>query len=428
MEVQVADSGPCRKSLTITIAPEQIRDHIDEAYKSAAGQVQLKGFRTGKVPRKVLEKKFGEAILQEAKENLLHRCFEDACKQEKIDFIGQPNVEGVPEEPLNKDSSLQFQVHLNVRPEFKLKQVKGIEVTHDDTAVNDEDVQKGLDQLAAQKRSLKPVTDAVEDGDFVKADLIFKHEGEMVHERKAAQLSTTIPLAGADPQHFTDSLRGAEVGKTIELELKFPDNFEKEDYRGKDGKAEMSILEVMRVIPAPIDDELAKGYDFETLDAMKEALQKRIGEEKVTAEESRQENHIIEAILNENPFDLPEALVEDQANHLLSQAGQQMKQQGSDEETIKAELEKNKDSAKEEAVQRLRVFFLLDAITKDQKIFITESDVDVALRNIAAQNHASYEDVRKHYEEQNMLDDLRMGLKEQKVRKFLRENASVTNK
>ena len=428
MEVQIVDSGPCRRSLTIKIPPEKIKAHVDEMFKQASKHADIKGFRAGKVPRKVLEKKYGTEILAEAKETLINQSFESACSEKEIVFIGKPKIEGVDETPLDPESPFEFQVHLDIKPEIVISRTRGIEVKAGDTEVSDEDIRGGLSQLADQKRTLQPVDDAVEEGDFCKADMFFKLDGEQIHERKGTQLNTNIPLAGTDQEVFKNNLIGSEKGTVFELELKYPDSFEKEAARGKDGKVEIHVHEVMRVIAPPLDDEFAKSFDFETLDALKAEVTRRISEEKTRQNRDRIEGEIIKTILEENPFEIPTSLIEDQKKHLLDQASEQMKQQGMDERAVEAELAKHEEEAAKEASQRVRVFFLLETIAKAEKIFVTEGDVDVELRNIAAANQSTPDKVKKHYEENNLLDDLRWGVRERKVRDFLRDSAKITDK
>jgi trigger factor len=143
MEVQVAEAGPCRRSLTITIPAEQIRAHVSEAYKSAGQQVQIKGFRAGKVPRRVLEKKYGPAILEEAKESLINDSLEAACREQAIKVLGGVEFSGV-DDPLDQDKSYEFQVALDVRPEIKIQRIKGIEAKSEPTEVSDQDIASGL--------------------------------------------------------------------------------------------------------------------------------------------------------------------------------------------------------------------------------------------------------------------------------------------
>ncbi|MCA8957926.1 MAG: trigger factor [Planctomycetes bacterium] len=426
MEVQVVESGPCRRSVTITVPPDKIRHHVDEVYKSAAEQVRIKGFRAGKVPRKVLEKRFGPELLAEAKEHLINKCFEEAMKANDLTFIGEPKLEG-SDKPLEPDAAFEFQVHLDVRPNIELQRVKGIEAKSMPTAVTDEDVTSGLQQLAEQKRTLKPVDEPVEDGDFVKGELRFKQDGVVVHERKGAQLNTGIPVAGTDPEVFKAKLRGSEKGSKLSLEIKFPDNFDKTELRGQKGELEIEVREVMRVVAPPIDDALAKQFEFESLDALKQKLTERIGEEKVARNQSIIEGTVIDTLLRENPFPVPESMVEGQKKHMLRQAAEQMKENGADEQTIAAELAKHDAEAAKEAESKVRVFFLLDTIARREKIFVTEGDLDVELRNIAAANGVSAEQVRSYYQEHDMISDLRLAIMERKVREFLRNSAKITD-
>ncbi len=426
MEVQVAESGPCRRSLTIKIPAETIREHVSGAYREASTQVKIKGFRSGKVPRKVLEQKYGPAILEEAKETLINKFFQEACRQQEIEFVGQPQVQGT-ETPIDQDAEYEFEVLVDIRPEVSIQRSKGIEVKNENTEVTDEDLESGLAQLAEQKRSLKSVDEPVEDGDFVKADLTFKKDDEVVDSREGSQLNTNIPVAGTDHEVFKNKLLGAEKGKQIEVDLKFPDTFAREDLRGEDGQVEILVHEVMRVVSPPIDEEFATSFDFEDLDALKQELRQRIGEEKVQGNKNRIEQTIVETLLQENPFEVPQSMIEDQKQFLMNQAGQQLKERGMDEAAIKAELAKHDEAAQEEATQKVRAFFVLDKVARDEKIFVTEGEVDVEFRNIAAANKVSYEAAKKHFEENDQVGNLRLEIMERKVRDFLRENAKITD-
>ena len=184
----------------------------------------------------------------------------------------------------------------------------------------------------------------------------------------------------------------------------------------------------MRVVSPTIDDEFAKGFDFDDLDSLKTELRKRIGEEKVQGNKNRIEQTILETILKENSFEVPASMIEDQKQFLMNQAAQSLKERGLEEEAIKAEVEKHENDAATEAEQRVKVFFILEAIAQNEKIFVTETDVDAEFRTIAAGNQMSPQDVRKHYEDNKLLDDLRWGVRERKVRDFLRENAKITDK
>ncbi len=427
MDIQVAESGPCRKTITIRIPPEKVRQHIEGMYRSASQQVQMKGFRPGKVPRKVLEQRYGEAIAAEAKETLVNQSFREAMQGQGFQPIGAPKVEGLDASPLDPAAALEFQVHVDVRPEFKLGKVKGLSVKRGDPSVTDEDMESGLNQLAGQKRKLGPVAEPAADGDFLQADVTYRCDGAVVHEQKGLRLNTGIPLAGSDPTVFADKLRGASKGDSRTIALTFPPNFEVEAVRGKPGEADLAIQDVLRVQSPPLDDEFAKGFDFDSIDALKEELRKRIGAEKERQDKLRQEDECIEALLGAHDFPLPPGLVDDETEAQLKGFEHRLKQAETPEDQIPAKVEEARGEARQEAEKRVRVFFILDAVARDQKIFVTEGDMEEALRSLAAQNQTTVDVVRKHYEERNMMADLRLGILERKVRDLLRANATIAD-
>jgi trigger factor len=429
MEVQVVDSGPCRKTVSISIPPEKVREHLESVYQSAANQVQMKGFRPGKVPRKLLEQKFGPAILSEAKESLINNSFNDALREHRLAVVGSPRIDGVRDEPLDPAGKLEFQVHVDVRPEFELGEVRGIGIKRMSTAVTDEDLESALRQITDQKRKLQPTDDPIEDGDFVKVDVVYVLDKapEPIKEQKGLQLNTNIPIAGTDPQVFAAKLRGASRGDTRAIPITFPPTFEVAAARGQTGEARLTILDTLRIMAPPLDDELARQLDFDSLDALKGHLSERIGKEKERLEKLRQEDEMIRKLMDDYPFDVPSSLVEDQVKHMLASFEQQLKQSGAPAEEIEKRIEEAKPQAQKDAETRVRVFFLLDAIARKEKVFVTEGDVEAEIRTIAAQNNATAEQVWAHYEKHKLLADLRVGIMERKVRDFLRESAKITD-
>jgi trigger factor len=428
MEVQLAEGGPCRRTLTIKISPEHVREHLDQAYRNASHKVKLKGFRAGKVPRQVLEKKFGEAIRAEAKESLINRSLEEALRQEQLSVVGRPKFDGIDDTPLEDDQTIEFRVEFDIRPQFELGEVKGIEVEAESTEVTDEDVESALGQLADQKKTLDTIAEPIAEGDFIKADLTFSNDaGETVLTREGVQLNTNIPVAGTDPEEFSRQLLEKEKGQSVDIELKFPPNFDVEELRGSKGTVTVAIHEVLRVQPAPIDDELAKGFDMESLDRLREHLRERIAEEKERGETSRREETILEVIANDHPFDLPESLVADQTEHQLESFRERLRRNKTPDAEIDRQIEEVRGQAEQEATRRVRMYFVLDAIAKKEGISVSETDIDVELRALAAHHGVSPGEVRENYEKNNLLADLRLGILERKVREFLREHAQITD-
>lgn len=433
MEVQVAETGPCSRSLHITVTPAQVDEHLERMFDQAQHQVQIKGFRPGKVPRSMIQKRFGKEILAEAKEQLLNRFFGEACREHSIQPVGRVTIDDFEKLDVQPGTQLQFTAKLDVKPEIALGEVKGLEVQAFEQEATDTDVDNALKEIAHQRRSIQKVDEPAIDGDFVKCDYTFHDEaGNEVHGRKGAQLNTRIPIHGVEEAAYTEALIGKKAGDTAEAAITFPQNFEKEAVRGQSGKVRLNLLEVLRVVPAPIDEELARSLEFETLEALRKDLHTRIGEEKRRIGKQRQDS-LLQQLADAHPFALPASLIEEQKAGSLQTFGQRLQQQGMPEEEIRKKLEESQGEAQQDAERRVRLFFLIEAVARQQKLFVTESDVESELRAIAAANSGpeaqiTAAQVREHLERENRLGELRLALLERKVRDFLRDNAKTVDK
>ena len=433
MEVLVAETGPCSRSLEITVPPAQVNEHLQQMYESARQQIQIKGFRPGKVPRDIIQKKFGASILSEAKEQLLNRYFGEACKSKDLAPVGRVSIDDFDKLEVKPDAALKFVAKIDVRPVFDLKSTKGLEVESFVPEATDAEIDNALKEVAHQKRSIKKVDDAAQDGDFVKGDTSFVDGGgAVVHSRKGVQLNTRVAIHGTEEDAYTKALIGALPGKTIEIPITFPDTFEKEAVRGKQGTVRVQVTEILRVAPPPIDDELAKSLEFESLASLRDDLRARISSEKQRIGRQNQEEQALQQLLKTHDIPVPPSLVEEQQHAALANFKARLEQNGASEEDVKKKLEESTNEAQQDALRRVKLFFLIEAVARQQKLFVTETDMDTELRAIAAANSQqgpiTAAQVRDHLEKENRLGELRLALLERKVRDFLRENAKIVDK
>ncbi len=434
MQVTVAETGPCTRSLTITVPPALVQEHLERMYASAQQQIQLKGFRPGHVPRAIVEKKFGPSILAEAKEQMLNRFFGDACREKDLSPVGRIAIDDVEKLTVVPGSALQFTAKIDVRPQIELKATKGLQVEAFEGAATDADVDNALKEITHQKRTLQTTSEPVQDGDFVKADFTFADGGgSAVHSRKDVQLNTRKPIHGVAEADWQQALIGATAGKQLEVAITFPANFEKEAVRGQTGTVRLTIHEVLRVMPPPVDDALAKGLEFENVAALRADLAARITEQKTRLGRQRQEEQCLQALLDTHEIPLPPSLIEEQQRASLGALAHRMQQAGASEADIEKKLGESQAEAQQDAQRRVRLFFLIEAVAKQQKLFVTETDVEAELRNLAVANSNDGQQVtaamvREHLEQENRLGELRLSLLERKVRDFLRDNAKIVDK
>lgn len=434
MEVQVAETGPCSRVLHITVPSSQVDEHIEQMYASAQRQVQMKGFRPGKVPRALIQKHYGDSILDEAKEQLLNRFFGEACREKQLSPIGNVSIDDFEQLKVAPGTELKFSAKIDVRPTFEVGDPKGLEVEAFEAEATDTDVDNALAEVTHQKRSIQVATDAVQDGDFAKGDLAFLDAaGTVVHERKGAQVNTRIPVHGVADEAWTKALIGATAGAVVEAPIDFPSNFEKEAVRGTKGTVRFTIEQVLRVLPPPIDDALAKDLGFADLAALRADLQARISSEKQRLGRQRQEEQALQQLLTRHEIPLPPSLVEEQQRAALANLERRLRESGAGDAEVQKRLEESRTEAQQDAQRRVRLFFLIEEVARRQKLFVTENDVEQELRAIAAANSGegrsiTAAQVREHLETEQRLGELRLGLLERKVRNFLRENAKIVDK
>jgi len=434
MEVQVAETGPCSRALRITVPPKQVNEHLDQMYESARQQIHVKGFRPGRVPRELIQKRYGAGILAEAKEQMLNRFFGEACRSKDLSPVGRVAIDDIEKLEVKPDAKLEFTAKIDVRPVFEIKKAKAIEVDSYEANATEADIDKALQQIAHEKRSIQKTETPAQDGDFVKADTTFMDsKGNVLRSRKGVQLNTRIAIHGTDDAAYTAALVGAVAGKSIELPITFPETFENAAVRGQTGTVRVDALEILRVAAPPIDDQLAKTLEFENLTTLRADLQTRISQEKQRLGKTRQEEQCLQHLLTSNDIPVPPSLVEEQQRASLSTLEHRLEEGGASAEEVKKKLEEARGEAHEDAVRRVRLFFLIEAVARQQKLFVTETDIETELRAIAAANSNAETQVtpamvREHLEKENRFGELRLALLERKVRDFLRDNAKIVDR
>ncbi len=426
VQVDIEDSGPNQKTVKVTVPQERVQDHLNKVYKAANEQVRLKGFRPGKVPRRILREKLGDQILGEAKQSIIQETFQEALRSSDLDIVGQPRLD-VSEEPLDEKSALSYSVCCDLRPEVEIGNIADIEIEGQSTVATDEDLESSLEQLAKSKRKLQAVDDALGEGDFAKVDMTYTLDGTELVKKDGLQINANIPVRGCDPQEFQARLVGQPAGESITLPIHYPDTFEKEEARGKEGELTIQLNEILRFVPPPLDDEFAKGFEFESMDKLREDLRTKISAEKERQELLRREEEILDTLFKEHPYVVPKGLIEEEARARAENAQAELERQGAPKEEAQKRVKEAKGELREAAERGVRNLFLIEAISKKHKLFVTETDVDKELRRIASENDAKLDEVKQYFEEKELYPELRLEMMNRKVREFLRQTAKITD-
>lgn len=412
--------------LTVEVDAEKVNEGLDAAFKKVVKNITLPGFRKGKVPRVIFEKRFGvEALYQDALDILLPEAYAKAVEEAGIEPV---DVSKIDIEQMEKGKSLIFTAKVTVKPEVKLGQYKGLEVEKMDDTVTDEDVENELKRLQENYAELVVKEDGkIENGDTAVIDFEGFVDGEPFEGGKAENYSLEIG-SGTFIPGFEDQLIGMQAGEEKEIEVTFPEEYHAKELAGKPATFKVKVHEIKEKRLPALDDEFAKDVDdeVETLEQLKDKIRKRLEEMKKNEAEAALRDAVVEKAAENAEIDIPEVMVKNETDRMLREFDQRLQMQGLNLE-LYYQLSGQDEAAlreqmKEDAEKRVRVALTLEAIAKAENIEVTEEEVNEELEKMAKAYNL---EVEKLKELLGNLDGVKEDLKWRKTIDFLVEHSKV---
>lgn len=405
------EDGTNNGKLTFEIAPEKIKEGLDIAFNRVKKNLNVPGFRKGRVPRQIFNRMYGEeALYQDALNALLPNAYADAVQEAGIKPVAQPEVNI---ESMEKDAAWVLSAKVTVEPEVELGQYKNLEVTPHPTRVLKADVEAELERRRQQQAELVLKEDQpAEKGDTVVIDFDGKVDGESFDGGKADNYSLELGSNTFIPG-FEDQLIGHKAGDKVEVKVTFPDDYQAKDLQGKDAVFETEIHEVKEKELPELDDEFAKDVDedVDSLEELKAKIKDELKEQKVqAAREAIQDEAIDEAVANAKIGDIPEQMIEDDVQRQMDQYFAGMQQQGVTPDTYfkltgtsEEEMRKN---LREGAEKRVKTNLVLEAIVAEEKIDPSEDEINDELKSLADQYDMDVKAVRSALSDDMLKHDI----------------------
>ena len=415
-----------RGVLTIEVDAEKVTEGLDAAFKKVVKQVNVPGFRKGKMPRGMFEKRFGvESLYQDAVDYLLPEAYANAIDETGIEPVDRPEIDV---EQIEKGKSLIFKATVTVKPEVKLGEYKALEVKPLETEVTEEDVNKELASLQERQAELAVKEDGkAENGDTVVMDFEGFVDGEAFEGGKAENYSLELGSGQFIPG-FEEQLIGAAAGESKDVEVSFPEEYHAAELAGKPATFKVTVHEIKTKQLPELDDEFAKDADeeVETLDALKEKIKTRLEESKKHEAEHHVRDTVVEAAAANAEMEIPAAMVETEVNRMMQEFEQRLQMQGMNLELYfqfsgqdEAAL---REQMKEEAEKRVRVNLTLEAIAKAENIEVSDEEVTEELNKMAEMYNMSADQITQAL---GSLEGLKADLQIKKAVDFLVENSKI---
>ena len=386
MSVQVEKLEKNMAQLAIEVSASEFEKALEDAFLKNKNKISVPGFRKGKVPRQMVEKMYGPEIFYEDAANaLIPDAYSKALDECEEDIVSSPEIDVTQ---IEKGKSFIFTATVALKPEVKLGKYKGVKVEAAEVTVTDEEVDAKIEKERENNARTIEVTDRpVKDGDMTVLDFEGFVDGVAFDGGKGENYPLTIG-SGAFIPGFEEQLVGAEIGKEVEVNVTFPEDYQAEELKGKAAVFKCTIKEIKEKELPALDDEFASEVsEFDTLEEYKKDVKETLTIEKEKAARDAKEAAVIDAIIADSDMDIPEAMVTTQQKQMIDEFAQRMQMQGLSMEQYfqftGATLDKMMEQVKPQAETRIKSRLVLEAVAAKEGIEATEEDYEEEIKTMA---------------------------------------------
>lgn len=426
MNLEVEETGPVERRLRIEVTTAEVDAAFDEVYRQFGRTAKLKGFRPGRVPRPVLQRYFGAQARAEVLERVVRESLSEAIERSELPVLGEPRLE--PESQPEEGTPFVYAATVEIRPVIELKRVRGLEVVRPRLQEPETDpVESYLEELRAGHAQL---LDEAEGSFAARGHVaVIDYEGSVDGEPFAggSGRETQVELgSGSAIAGFEEQLEGLTVGASREFDVDLPDPFPQQELAGRTAHFRVELKALKRKELPDLDDEFAKDVsEFETLDALRADLRAKVEAGRERQRKALERDAVRDALVQANPFPVPESLVERELGARIARAVSQL--QGIPTEQLREHVTRLQEEWRPQAARAVKLALLVPEVAKAEDISLSEEEVDARLVELAEQQERPVAELRRSLSEQGMLDALRAGMLEERVVEFATAEANLVD-
>ena len=383
--------------IEFTMDKEQFNVELDKAFKQNAKKFKVPGFRNGMVPRAVVEKTYGEAILYEyVIENTVDEAYKTAVIENNLDIVSRPELDI---KQIGKDKDFIFVVNVCVKPEAKVSDYKGIEVKKVSTRVTKKEVEEEIERTREKNARIVTVEDKareLKNGDISVIDFEGFVDGKAFEGGKAENFELTIGSGQFIPG-FEDQMIGMKVDEERDINVKFPEEYHATDLAGKDATFKVKLHEIKEKILPELDDEFAKDIsEFDTLEEYRKDVNKKVKQRKENQAKAEKEQEAIEKFIEKVEVTIPDGMIDEEVEKMVEEMNANLSYQGLNIDQylqyMGMSLEDYKKEMRGQAEKRIKLNLGLEAVATQEKVEVSDEDIDTKIKELAAQYGAKDEE------------------------------------
>ena len=415
-------SNPCKRELTIEIPADVVKTETDQMVTRYTKVARIPGFRKGKVPPGVIRQRFASDIKNEIVEQLVPRYFREEAQKQGLSPVSQPRVTDLQ---MHDGEPLTFKAEFEIFPEFKVAPYDDIRVETIDTTVSEEDVENALKNLQQQHATYTPVEEErlLADGDF--AVVSFKgtpKDGDA--DAKPVEVDEVMVEIGGTKTipEFSEHLRGAKAGEQRNFEVKYADDFSDKRLAGKAMTYDVEVKGIKSKSVPELNDAFAKelSADFNSIEELRNRLRDNMKAEKQHEAEHQGKDKVVEELVNRNDFPIPESMLDQQIDVRLERGLRALAAQGMKTEDMKRmDFARLRAGQREAALREVKASLILEQIADQEKIEVSDEELDREVESMALQAKQPLEQVRARLTEDGGLDRIRHRIRNEKTLEFL---------
>jgi trigger factor len=408
MPVEIKETSATLRTLEVTIPQEDLKAPFEKKLSQYKKQVSLKGFRQGQVPKAMILKQFGDSIHHEVVNEMVDKVLNEELKKAGIIPVGQLKVTKFNDD---KESAVTLTVEVEMDPEIDIKGYADTGITVPQTAVHEEEVQAEFDHLIQMWSKDEHVDRAAQKGDVVVGnylEVVIDGEKQELPENKEFR---SLLGESASPG-FDEGLTGASAGETKEISFKYPDDHKDERYRGKSAQFKVEVTDVRKIVPPTLDEEFCKKIGVKDEAELKNNIAESLANQKQDAAKTKAINEAIDKLIEQNPFDVPNARVTDLIKWSINRNVQ-------DPKDAVEPTEEQVKTLTPEAIREIKKHRILEFVATKEKIRPAQAQVDARLQEMAKAYHVEFEDLKTHFRQSGRINQLREELRFQMAADFI---------
>ena len=430
MKTKLENAGPCRKLLHVSASADEVVPEYNNMLKVYRQQAKMPGFRKGKAPESVVERRFKKELMEDTKDRMVPQLYRQALEKEKANPIA---VVEVHEVEFSKEKGLSFKVTLDVAPDFKLPRYTKISLRKNKVTVDDKQVDAAIERLRSSSARYEEAGDrGVQNGDFIKCDFAGEIDGKPVAEvseeasvvSKGSDFSLMVGEADVIPG-LSKGIIGLKRGEERSVDVVFPSDYRLKSLSGRKAVYRVTVKGIRERILPDLNDEFAKKFDAASPAALRETIKKELLDVAERNEKDRLKGEIIQHLLDKVKMDVPQSVVEQEKAVMVRSIVNRIAMQGASKEQIEQQRDTILDQASKSSDERVRSSYILSRIADEEGIKVEDSEVEARIAEMAQRYGMPPEKFRAEMEKRNSLEGLRSEIRADKTLEFLYENAKI---